>query len=470
MQKLLYFLICLCSTFSLHAQGYNITVQLKGYQSGTVYLGHYMGKTTYVMDSAQISNDGIAVLKGPEKQPGGIYMVVLPGKTRYVEMLMDKVQTFSVSIDTSDLSGKTVYKNSPDNDMFSAYNKFLSSQSDIMSDIQQKLAAARTAEDTAKVRPLSEGLGKKLLAYRDDIIRQHPQTLLASIFKAMRETEVPPMPRKKDGSLDSTYPYLYFKAHYWDDVDLSDGRLVRTPIIESRLTRYFNQLVAPVPDSVILEGDKLIAKTKRDKESFKYVVWWLTHTYEGSPIMGMDAVFVHLVEKYYVTKQAYWVNEEQNQKIIDRAFTIAPNLIGQKAAALPLVDTAGKPRALYDIKSKYTVLVFWDPTCGHCITEVPRLDSAYKASWKKKGVTMYGVKTEGTQAEWTKFIKDKNLVGWAHVWDPGYKSNYRKFYDVYSTPLVYLLDENKKILAKRLGVEQLEEFLDREAKGTAAKR
>ncbi|MRG46384.1 DUF5106 domain-containing protein [Chitinophaga sp. SYP-B3965] len=469
MQKLLYFLCCLCSSFSLHAQGYNITVQLKGYQSGTLYLGHYMGKTTYVMDSAQINNEGIAVLKGAEKQPGGIYLIVLPGKTRYFEMLLDKVQTFSIMADSSDLSGKTVYKNSPDNDMFSAYNKFLASQSDIMNDIQRKLAAARTAEDTAKVRPITEELGKRLLAYRDDIIQKQPKTLLASIFKAMREPQVPPMPRKKDGSLDSSYPFLAYKSHYWDDVDLSDGRLVRTPILETRLTRYFNQLVTPVPDSVIAEGDRLIAKTKKDKESFKFVVWWLTRTYEESPIMGMDAVFVHLVEKYYVTKQAYWVSEEQNEKIISRAFTIAPNLIGQKAAALALVDTAGRPKSLYDVKSKYTVLVFWDPTCGHCITEVPRLDSAYKASWKKKGVTMYGVKTEGTQAEWTKFIQDKHLTGWAHVWDPGYKSNYRKFYDVYSTPLVYLLDENKKILAKRLGVEQLEEFLERDLKDAAKK-
>lgn len=470
MQKLLYFLCCLCSSFSLHAQqGYNITVQLKGYTSGTMYLGHYMGKTTYVMDSAQINNEGIAVLKGPEKQPGGIFLIVLPGKTKFFEVLMDKVQTFSVIADTSDLSGKTVYKNSPDNDMFSAYNKFLASQSDIMNEIQQKLAVAHTAADTAKVRPITEELGKRLLAYRDNIIKNQPQTILASIFKAMREPEVPPMPKKKDGSLDSTYPFQFYKNHYWDDVDLADGRLVRTPIIETRLTRYFNQLVTPVPDSVIVESDKLIAKTKNDKESFKFVLWWLTKTYEASPIMGMDAVFVHLVEKYYVPGKAYWISEEQKDKIIQRAYAIAPNLIGQRAAALALTDTAGKPKSLYDVKSKYTVLVFWDPTCGHCITEIPKMDSAYKASWKKKGVTMFGVKTEGTQAEWTKFIKDKNLAGWIHVWDPGYKSNYRKFYDVYSTPLVYLLDENKKILAKRLGVEQLEEFLERELKDTAKK-
>ncbi len=469
MRKLLCFLCCLCSAFTLHAQGYQITVQLKGYRSGTLYLGHYMGKTTYVMDSAQINNEGIAVLKGPEKQPGGIFLIVLPGKQRFFEVLMDKVQTFSVIADTSDLTGKTVYRNSPDNDMFSAYNRFLNSQSATMDKIHQRLAVARTAGDTAQVRPLMDSLTQKLQNYRNSIITRQPQSLLASIFKAMRDPEIPPMPKKTDGSLDSTYPYRYYKSHYWQDVNLSDGRLVRTPILEARLTRYFNQLVAPVPDSVITEADALIAKTRKDKESFKFVLWWLTHTYEASPIMGMDAVFVHLVEKYYVPGEAYWLSDEQKDKIIARAYDIAPNLIGQRAAPLVLQDSAGRPSSLYNVKAKYTVLVFWDPTCGHCITEVPRLDSAFKASWKKKGVVMFGVKTEGTKEEWTNFIRTKNLTGWIHAWDPGYTSNYRKFYDVYSTPLVYLLDENKKILAKRLAVEQLEDFLEREQKDSVKK-
>ncbi|WP_343700388.1 redoxin domain-containing protein [Chitinophaga sp.] len=469
MQKLLFFLCCICGPFSLHAQGYNITVQLKGYTGGTVYLGHYMGKTTYVMDSARMDQQGVAVLKGKETQPGGIYLIVLPGKQRYFEILLDKQQTFSIVADTTDLAGKTEFRNSEDNAMFSAYNRYIATMAGEMEQVQRRTAAARTAQDTAAVRAASEAIGKKLQQYRSNVITTKSGTLLAAIFKAMREPVVPPMPKKEDGSLDSTYPYRYYKAHYWDDVDLADGRLVRTPVLEARLSRYFEQLVAPQPDSVIAEADMLIAKTKKDKESFKFVVWWLTKTYETSPIMGMDAVFVHLVEKYYVTGQAYWVNEEQKEKIISRAYSIAPNLIGQKAAQLVLQDTASRRTSLYDIKSKYTVVVFWDPTCGHCITEVPKLDSAFKASWKQRGVTMLGVKTEGTREEWTAFIRDKKLTGWIHAWDPGYTSNYRKFYDVYSTPVVYLLDENKKILAKRLGVEQLDGFLQREAADSARK-
>ncbi len=461
MQKLLTLLLgCLCSYSSLCAQGYQISVTLRNYQSGTLYLGHYMGKTTYVMDSAQINPQGTAVISGKEVLPGGIYLIVMPGKQKYFEILLDKDQQFSITADTSDLVGGTTYTGSADNSLFSEYNRFIQQNS---SDLQHKAAAARTAKDSAALRPLSEAFGQKLQEYRENVITKHPASLLASLFKAMKEPQVPPMPMKADGTADSTFPYRYYKGHYWDNINVADGRLVRTPILEARLDRYFKNLVAPVPDSTIYEADLLLARAKKDKESFKFVLWWLTHTYETSPVMGMDAVFVHLVEKYYVPGDAYWLSAEQREKVISRALTIAPNLIGQQAAPMELKDTSARKASLYDIKSKYTVVVFWDPTCGHCITEVPKLDSAWKASWKNKGVTMVGVRTDGTREEWIKFIKEHKMSGWIHAWDPDNLTNYRKFYDVYATPVVYLLDEKKKILAKRLGMSQLDEFLQREA-------
>jgi peroxiredoxin len=280
------------------------------------------------------------------------------------------------------------------------------------------------------------------------------------------------LPKKADGTADSTFPYRYYKSHYWDFTDLTDGRLVRTPVFENKLQKYFSQLVVPEADSINAEADRILAKARPDKEMFKFVLWWLTNTYETSPYMGMDAVFVHLVEKYYVAGDATWLTEDQKNKIISRAYTIAPNLIGQPAAPLVLEDTTGKPVSLYNIKGKYTILVFWDPTCGHCKTEIPRIDSAYKAIWKDKGIALVGVKTEGTKDEYVSFIKQHKLTGWTHTLDPQNKSNYRRLYDVYSTPVVYLLDEKKKIIAKRLGVEQLIGFLqhlDTQSSKTASK-
>ncbi|KAA2245124.1 DUF5106 domain-containing protein [Chitinophaga agrisoli] len=467
MRKLLLIIAVLfCCQLQLQAQGYQLTVKFKQITGGQMFLAHYMGKKTYLADSAIVDATGTAVLKNKEALPGGIYLIVFPDKQRYFEMLLDKNQVFTISVDTSDLIGKTVYKTSPENDLFLGYNRFLSSLAPKTARIQQELAAAHTAADTAKVRPLQTELNKEIQDYRADFVSKHPESLLTSIFRAMKEPEVPAKPANED----STFAYRYFRSHYWDDVNLNDGRLVRTPILEGKLQKYFTQLVPMEPDSIIAECDNLIAKTRKDKEMFKFVLWWLTANFEASPYMGMDAVFVHLVEKYYVPGDAYWVSGEQLNKIISRAYSIAPNLIGQPAPPLDMQDSTAKPLSLYATKAKYTVLVFWDPTCGHCKTEIPRLDSAYKASWRKKGVVMVGVKTDGTREEWLQFIKAHDLKGWVHAWDPQAQSNYRRLYDVYATPVVYLLDEKKKILAKRLGVEQLDGFLERLEQGTAANK
>jgi len=464
MRRLLFFIIIfLYSQAQLRAQGYHLTVKFKQYTGGKMFLAHYMGKGTFLADSAMIDASGTAVLEGSEPLPGGIYMVVFPGKQRYFEMLLDKQQVFTVTVDTTDLVGKTVYKTSPENDLFLEYNRFLATLAPESRQIQEALAA-RTAADTARARPIQTELNRRIQDYRRNFMEKHPSSLLTSIFKAMKEPEVPPKP----ADADSTFAYRYFKSHYWDEVNLADGRLVRTPVLEGKLKKYFTQLVPMEPDSIIAACDTLLAQARQDKEMFKYVLWWLTYHYETSPYMGMDAVFVHLVEKYYVPGDAYWLNNEQLNKIISRAYAIAPNLIGQQAPPLEMQDSSARPLSLYSTKAKYTVLVFWDPTCGHCKTEIPRLDSAYKASWKDMGVVMLGVKTDGTREQWLDFIRSHQLDGWIHAWDPQSQSNYRRLYDVYSTPVVYLLDEKKKILAKRLGVQQLNGFLERLVQGTAS--
>lgn len=60
--------------------------------------------------------------------------------------------------------------------------------------------------------------------------------------------------------------------------------------------------------------------------------------------------------------------------------------------------------------------------------------------------------------EWFKYIKEKEL-NWINVADLDLKSNFRAYYDIYSTPVIYVLDRNKKIIAKRIDVENLGDFL-----------
>ena len=72
------------------------------------------------------------------------------------------------------------------------------------------------------------------------------------------------------------------------------------------------------------------------------------------------------------------------------------------------------------------------------------------------------ISVDGSEEEWRKFIKEfklENLInGYGLV--ASRQVVYRTDYDVFSTPTIYILDKSKKIIARRLGVEDIEPFLN----------
>ena len=153
----------------------------------------------------------------------------------------------------------------------------------------------------------------------------------------------------------------------------------------------------------------------------------------------------------------------------DRAYSLMANLIGAPAQNLLLVDSNEHPKPLYDIKAPYVVICFWDPTCSHCKEVVPRLDSIYQRKWKQLGVVIYGVMVDGGKPAWTNYIRDNNLKDWIHVYETqaqrdsiyaAGQPNFRQLYDVYQTPILYLLDKDKRIIAKKLSFDQIDELLN----------
>jgi peroxiredoxin len=201
-----------------------------------------------------------------------------------------------------------------------------------------------------------------------------------------------------------------------------------------------------------------VDKTKANKELFKYTVWWLTNTHESANWMGADAIFVHMIEKYYMTGQAYWLDTARINKIAERAKILKPLLIGKKAPNMYLQDTLGKTYGVHELKAKYTILYFWDPDCGHCQKATPKLYESY-TKYKDKGVAVMAITSHGEEAKWRKYIKE-NKLHWINVRDTGPYYDFKKIYDIYSTPVIYILDEKKEIIAKRIGVEQIEEVMD----------
>jgi thiol-disulfide isomerase/thioredoxin len=346
-----------------------------------------------------------------------------------------------------------VFKNSPENVRFEEYVDYLKGFSKEQEKLKEDLKKARTTSDTDAIRKKSIASSKVLTKYRRDYVQAHPGTLLSVIFNAMEVPEIPEGTHYlEDGKTkDSTYAYRYYKSHYWDGFDFRDDRLIYTPLYDPRIEEYMTKLVVPAIDSMEKECDFLLKKTKGTKDMFHYTLWWLTHNVENSKIMGMDEVFVYLVENYYMKGDAFWLSHEDLEKYIKRARDIAPNVIGNIAPEVKLQNIiTKKDESMFNMKAKYTLLVFYSPNCGHCQHEIPSLDSLYNEVLKPKGVKVYTVATEGDEKAITDFINKNKIGEWTNTWDPDHTSDYRGKYDVYSTPTIYILDEKKIIRGKRL--------------------
>ncbi len=457
-------------------KGYEIKVTLKPFTSGYLYLGHHFGSKQYLVDSAKLNERSEVVFSGKDNLTGGVYMVIFPRKNGWLEIIVDKQQRFSVRADSANIINGTRFTNSSDNDLFSDYQKRsndIGTRYRILSDSMK----GRTGADSVALQARMAALSREIQDYRERFRKEHPAHLLSAIFTVLKEPVVPPAAQHPGGKYDSTYAYQYYKSHYWDGVSFTDERLLRTPVFIPRFDRYFNSVLPQSPDSLIGYARNLLEASKPNKNMFQYTLSALTDKYVNPTYMGQDRVFVWLFEKYYLTGAAdSWMTEKYKKFIFDRGYSLMANQLGEKGADLQMTDTLGKVSTLYSVQGKYVVLCFWDPTCSHCQAEVPKLDSLFQHKWKAMGVRIFGVMTDGGYDNWIKYIRTHDLRDWVHVHqtqeqkDADINANrpgYRQLYDVYQTPMIYLLDKDKNIIAKKLSYEQLDQFLDVKDKKTS---
>lgn len=461
------------ATQSADAAGRHIAIKLTPLKNCKVYLGSYYGTGMALMDSTQLNANSEGVFKGPNKLTGGIYFVVSPEKTMQFDLLMDKNQHFSIAGDTA-AKDKVVITGSPENDLYKQYAHYMGELGPKLTAAKQAYQSARTKADSSKALEESKQLTKEMEAYRDGISEKHPNSLLAVLLNTMKVPNTPAIPIV-NGKADSSYPYRYVKEHYWDDVLFNDDRLLHTPFFERKLDEYFKNLVSPDPDSIINEVKYILLSARTGKEIYPYLLTKFTNKYMNPEYMGQDKVFIYIFENFYAKGDTVLLNPASRKTVTERAYSLMANQLGQPAPEITLTDTTGQQVSLHALSAPFTFIVFWDPNCGHCKEEVPRVDSIYRAKWKKEGVQVYSVNIyENAIPEWKKFIHDKHLSpDWIQVYETkeqreeGQKQgkiNYRQLYDIYKTPTMYLLDKDHHIIAKQLSVQQFDDIINAKLK------
>jgi thiol-disulfide isomerase/thioredoxin len=454
--------------------GHNIEITLKPYKNTKIYLGTNYGQNRVLADSAILNEASLGYFKGKEKLTPGIYFIVSPKYSILFEFLVDEGQQFKIIADTLNLVDYKII-GSKDNDIFSTYSKTMNQLGAQRSQLEQAYNSAATAIDSVKYLQALKKMDTSFKQERQKIIASAPKSMMRFFLDVLQRPEAPAIPII-NGKADSTYPFYYVKNHYWDNVVFNDNRLIRTPFFETKLDEYFKNYVSREPDSIIEEVQYMLTVAKTGKEIYPFLLFKFTNKYISPEFMGQDKVFLHLFQSFFSKGDTVLLNDESKKAITERAYSIMANLIGNAAPPLDLNTMDNKAFSLYNSPAKFTFIAFWDPTCGHCKEEMPRVDSFYTKNWKQLGVQVIGVNTNVKElASWKQFITEQHFdAGWVHIYqteaalnaevNAGKASTIRQLYDVFKTPTFYLLDKDKKIIAKNLTVDQFHDFLQSQQK------
>ena len=484
--KHLSFALAILLSISANAQkGHDIKVKISNLKNATLLLGHYFGNQTglFADDTIKLDNRGIGSFKGSKPLPQGLYFILLPSKVHF-DVLVGENQNFAIETDTTNFFENLKFSGSKECSAFAEIQKFNASNHKEHSSLMEKYKTSSNAEKDSiqkKIEKLTQR-GEKF--FSEQIHSLPANSMLAVLLKSAQDVKIPDFPRDASGKVtDSTFQYHYYRTHYFDNFDYTDVRLVRTPAYDQKIKFYLEKMIPPLIDTINLEVDRLLDKTHSNNELFRYMLGTLYNYYLQSQIVGMDAVFVHIAEKYYIP-YATWSSKEFTENLKKEVAKLKPTLIGQFAPNIKLVelaadhfqiaktDTALKSNPylgnyvnINDIKAKFLILAFWEADCSHCQKAMPALHETYQ-KLKDKGIVVLAVHVISSvpgKRKWIDFVNEHEMYDWINAWSP-YSNEYRDLYNLQTFPNIFILDENKKIISKRIGAEQVEDVVNFEMK------
>ena len=438
--------------------GYRITFDIDGYNDTLAYLGYYYGDKLSVADTS-IADRGHIVFEGPAPLKQGVYFLVSGKKARMFEFMVGGDQEFSLSNKADGTPDDMKIRGSEENKLFYDYLINNRKSYDVITELQARLKALPEDNDSLPIiKQEIEKLNQESVDYKLRLMEENPGSLTTLLFNVMKEPEVPDF-FSDGGRQDTLNYYLYYRNHYWDGVDFSDDRILRTPVFHRKMERYMEQVLPKHPDTLINEIDKMIASTGENSDLRQYLLWYFTNTYETSNIMGYDKIFVHMVDEYFTDVSYDWLTPSVQKSMTDRVNKMRGVLIGEFAPSLIMADTSGNFISLHQQEAEYIIVLFWTSTCGECKREVNKLKAFYNES--TLDLKIFAVNTDTVFSDWKKYVREKGL-DWINVnGNISLSGDYHETYDVFSTPTIYVLDNEKRIIAKRLSASKIPDFLYR---------
>ncbi len=425
----------------------DFSLKIKGATPSKAYLIGTHGEQRFTLDSTMVDASGTMRFKNPEGYPQGLYAILFGGNN-VVQAMLSEDQKFSMEATLMQEKQTMKVDGSIDNQLYYEAARF-------ELDIRPKFNAVAN-----KLKGLQQGTPayQQAKAEQDQLVqlrrttlqnvfKKHPNTLYVAFKKAGQN------PIARPELSDAERVWLYRKE-FWNDVDFSDPRLIRTPVIFNKLKRYMTELTPQNPDSVTQSAIYITDLVEPYPDYFKLVANWIPLHYDPlkSTLMDPHMVYVNMIERYFTPEKAFWSGKTEVFGLQQRAGEMSASLLGKIGPDVVSTDNFGKTKSIYEKKAEYVIVYMYNPTCEHCLEQTPKMVQFYNEN-KNKGFDVFAIALDTNDKEWKDYIKKNNMT-FTNVYDPTNKSIYGKYY-VDNTPELYVLNKDRKIIGKNLKVNQI---------------
>jgi hypothetical protein len=439
------------------SQKFNVSIEINNYENDTLIVGNYFGEKQLVKDTLFSKGKGKFLWTDTIQPPQGVYLLLFKPSNNFIQFMVPQTESkFALTCNYKDLTD-VKFKGSKDNNLFYDYMDFLKDKRVLADTLRSKIERAKKQNTTDKAsQDALDNLDNDVKKQQQEIISKNPNTLTALLLKGNTEIDVPEF---ADLPADSSKirRYYYYKQHYFDNIDMNHPALIRTPFIHQKIDYYINKVSNQQPDSLMKTIDIVLSKLENNPEAYRYYLADLLNKFAAMKIVGHDALYIHMVDNYYRKGKASWISEENLKKMGDEADKMKPTLIGNLIPDITTYHKDGSAVRLYDLKSKFTILFLWDPTCGNCTKSVPFVVD-FKEKHKHEDIAVLTICNKGgekTNTCWP-YIEEKNMSKLINTADE--YQRYNQKLRVEKFPKIYILDQDKRILIKDFPAEKLDEI------------
>lgn len=464
-KNILIVLFFLLNNLFCHAQILNIRGVIKNHISKPIYLLKSETDTIIFIDSAVTSKNGEFVINLNNTRCGiGLYKIQL-----------NESNSFNFNNDGMPIQLKTVIGQDFFNNTATDSLVFIKSEENKRLLQFQKLQtkvniASQLLLQMLRGYPISDPFHKKIeMEYISRYVAlskfiknnsKQPNNSISRYCNLIADAYYRPvMPdwRATDKTLNDT-----IISHFFDRYNPSEDFYYSTNILPEKIEEWLS-LHSPIEEKVALDELKIskavaiyLNRTINNPRNFNFSLNYFLKKFEKARAYS---AFLNTYDQFLVKD-----NQDCDQTLAEFAWarTFASILrkieIGSVAPNFEIV----KSLKLYDLKSDYTLLIFWASWCGHCAKEIPEIQKAINEfkQINTKSINIVTISLDKEETPWKEFLKQKNMGSWLNTSElKGWQGEVPKMYNIFATPSMFLLDGDKKIVSQLKSAEELRLFL-----------